>query len=35
MAAVSDRSLAKVDTDIRSLVRADIFRNALAGLLLR
>ena len=34
MAAVSDRSLAKVDTDIRSQVRADIFRNALAGLLI-
>ena len=34
MSAVSDRSLAKVDTDIRSQVRADIFRNALAGLLI-
>ena len=34
MAAVSDRSLAKVDTDIRAQVRADIFRNALAGLLI-
>lgn len=35
MSAVSDRALAKVDTDIRSLVRADIFRNALAGLLIK
>ena len=35
MAAVSDRSLAKVDTDIRSKVRADIFKNALAGLMIR
>ena len=34
MAAVSDRSLAKVDTDIRSQVRADIFKNALAGLMI-
>ena len=34
MSAVSDRSLAKVDTDIRAQVRADIFRNALAGLLI-
>jgi len=34
MAAVSDRSLAKVDTDIRSAVRADVFKNALAGLML-
>ncbi|MBR1797506.1 MAG: CtsR family transcriptional regulator [Clostridiales bacterium] len=34
MSAVSDRSLAKVDTDIRSAVRADVFRNALAGLLI-
>ena len=34
MAAVSDRSLAKADTDIRSRIRADVFRNALAGLLI-
>ena len=34
MSAVSDRALGKVDTDIRSQVRADIFRNALAGLLI-
>ena len=35
MSAVSDRALSKVDTDIRSQVRADIFKNALAGLLIR
>ena len=35
MSAVSDRALAKVDTDIRSQVRADVFRNALAGLLIK
>ena len=34
MAAVSDRALAKVDTDIRSVVRADIFKNAMLGLML-
>ena len=34
MSAVSDRSLVKVDTDIRAQVRADVFRNALAGLLI-
>ena len=34
MAAVSDRSLAKVDSDIRSVVRADIFKNALLGLMI-
>jgi len=34
MAALSDRSLAKVDTDIRAVVRADIFKNALCGLML-
>ena len=33
MAAVSDRALAKVDSDIRSVVRADIFKNALVGLM--
>ncbi|MCQ2467393.1 MAG: CtsR family transcriptional regulator [Clostridia bacterium] len=33
MTAVSDRALAKVDSDIRSIVRADIFRNALVGLM--
>ncbi len=35
MAALSDRSLAKVDTDIRAVVRADIFKNALCGLMLQ
>ncbi len=34
MAAVSDRALAKIDTDIRSVVRADIFKNALLGLMI-
>ena len=34
MAAVSDRSLARIDSDIRSLVRADIFKNALLGLMI-
>lgn len=34
MAAVSDRALAKVDTDIRSVVRADVFKNAMLGLML-
>ena len=34
MAAVSDRSLAKVDSEIRSVVRADIFKNALLGLMI-
>ncbi len=34
MSAVSDRALAKIDTDIRSVVRADIFRNAMLGLML-
>jgi len=33
MAAVSDRALAKVDSDIRSVVRADVFKNALLGLM--
>lgn len=34
MSAISDRTLARVDTDIRSVVRADIFRNALLSLAL-
>jgi len=34
MATVSDRALAKVDSDIRSVVRADIFKNALVSLML-
>lgn len=34
MAAVSDRALTKVDSDIRSVVRADIFRNAMLGLMI-
>ncbi|MCQ2534361.1 MAG: CtsR family transcriptional regulator [Clostridia bacterium] len=34
MAAVSDNSLAKVDTDIKPLVRADILKNAIAGFML-
>ena len=34
MATVSDRALAKVDTDIRSVVRADVFKNAMLGLML-
>ena len=34
MSAVSDRALARIDTDIRSVVRADIFRNAMLGLML-
>ena len=34
MSAVSDRALAKVDTDIRSAVRADIFKNALLSLMM-
>ena len=34
MSCVSDRTLARVDTDIRSVVRADIFRNALLSLLM-
>ncbi|MCH4154145.1 MAG: CtsR family transcriptional regulator [Saccharofermentans sp.] len=34
MAAVSDRSLARIDSDIRSVVRADIFKNALLGLMI-
>ncbi|MBR2294774.1 MAG: CtsR family transcriptional regulator [Clostridiales bacterium] len=34
MSAVSDRALAKVDSDIRSVVRADIFKNAMLGLMI-
>ena len=34
MAAVSDRALAKVDSDIRAVLRADVFRNALLGLMI-
>ena len=34
MAAVSDRALRNVDTDIRSVVRADIFKNALVSLMI-
>ena len=34
MSCISDRTLAKIDTDIRSVVRADIFRNALLSLIL-
>ena len=34
MAAVSDRALGKVDTDVRSVVRADVFKNAMLGLML-
>lgn len=34
MSAVSDRALAKVDTDVRNVVRADIFKNAMLGLML-
>ena len=32
MSAISDRTLARIDTDIRSVIRADIFRNALLSL---
>lgn len=34
MAAVSDRALSRADSDVRSLIRADIFKNALVGLML-
>lgn len=34
MAAVSDRALTKVDSDIRSVLRADIFKNALVGMMI-
>ncbi len=34
MAAVSDRALARIDSDIRSVVRADILKNALLGLMI-
>lgn len=33
MAAVSDRALARIDSDIRSVVRADIFKNAMLALM--
>ena len=33
MAAVSDRALARVDSDIKSSVRAEIFKNALVGIM--
>ena len=33
MAAVSDRALARVDSDIRSVLRADIFKHAILGLM--
>jgi transcriptional regulator CtsR len=33
MAAVSDRALTRVDSDIRSVLRADIFKHALLGLM--
>ena len=33
MAAVSDRALARVDSDIRAVLRADIFKHALLGLM--
>jgi len=34
MSAVSDRSLARVDSDIRAALRADVFKNALLGLMI-
>jgi transcriptional regulator CtsR len=34
MAAVSDRALARIDSDIRAVVRADILKNALLGLMI-
>ena len=34
MAAVSDRALAKIDRDIRSVVRADIFKNTMLALMM-
>lgn len=33
MAAVSDRALARIDSDIRSVVRAEIFKNAMLALM--
>lgn len=33
MSAVSDRALARIDSDIRSVVRADIFKNILVALM--
>ena len=34
MSAVSDRALSKIDPDIRSVVRADIMRNAILALMI-
>ena len=34
LAAVTDRTLARVDTEIRSIVRADIFKSALLALMM-
>ena len=34
MAAISDRALARVDSDIRSVVRVDIFKNSLVGIMI-
>ena len=34
MAAVSDRALAKIDSDVRSVVRSDIFKNTIVSLML-
>lgn len=34
MSAVSDRALVHVDSDVRAVVRADIFKNALVALML-
>lgn len=33
MAAVSDRALGRIDSDIRSVVRAEIFKNAMLALM--
>jgi len=34
MSAVSDRALARLDSDIRNVIRADIFKNAIVGLMI-
>lgn len=34
LAALSDRALGKIDSDVRALVRADIFKNALLSLMM-
>lgn len=34
MAAITDRALARIDSDIRSMVRADIFKNAMLALMI-